>query len=317
MIVLVGVCILRYMACFPCSRVVHTLPASFSSAMVYHAAGALETPLSLLNFERLPTINAPWKLNQLKETNDNPCLPVGYNDYVSLLNVCSNTKSLIMGKQIHSRMLVTGQEKNMFLAAKLLTMYCSCGSLESARQVFDKICQPKAEQALDTMQNSNVFLWNVMIKGYVQGGACEEALGLYHQMRELGIQPDKYTFTLVLKVCAGQSALQEGMEIHDDISRAGIELDVFVGTALLDMYAKSGSAEVARKLFDGLPQRDQVSWNAMIAGYSQNGHAEESLNLFGAMRMAGVKSSPVTLDMLRMDRLMRRRCSFAKCDWQL
>jgi pentatricopeptide repeat protein len=285
--------------------------------MVHYAMEAIETPLSVLNFEGQPTINPPGKLNRLKETKGDLSLPVGYSDYASLLQVCSNTKSLIMGKQVHSRMLITGQEKNIFLAAKLLTMYSGCGSLEDARQVFDKICEPNAGQGLDKVHNSYVFLWNGMIKGYAQGGACEEALGLYYQMRESGIQPDNYTFTLVLKVCAGQSALQEGMDIHDDVSRAGIELDVFVGTALLDMYAKCGSAEVARKLFDELPQRDQVSWNAMIAGYSQNGHAEESLNLFGAMRVAGVKPNPVTLDMLRMDRLVRRRCSFVKCDWQL
>eukprot|EP01018_Ginkgo_biloba_P011244 Gb_34298 [translate_table: standard] len=205
------------------------------------------------------------------------------NNYASLLQASTNKKSLIQGKVLHAHLLVTGLNQNVLLGTKLAAMYAICGSMAHARLVFDKISE------------RNSFLWNMMIRGYACNGLCEETLSLYHQMQREGVQPDNFTFPFVLKACAALSALQEGKEIHDDIVRAGFESDVFVGNSLVAMYAKCGSIDLARHLFDKMPKRSVVSWNAMIAGYAQNGHANEALSLFHQMKLADVIPDKATI----------------------
>ena len=117
---------------------------------------------------------------------------------------------------------------DLFLATKLVNFYSVCDSLRNAHLLFDRI--PK----------SNLFLWNVLIRGYAWNGPYEAAISLYHQMLEYGLAPDNFTFPFVLKACSALSAIEEGRNIHEHAIRTGWETDVFVGAALIDMYAKCG-----------------------------------------------------------------------------
>eukprot|EP01018_Ginkgo_biloba_P023513 Gb_17380 [translate_table: standard] len=209
---------------------------------------------------------------------------LGARIYASLIEACAcNQKALSEGKEVHAHMHMSSLEQNVFLGTKLVSMYGVCGSLVDARIVFDNIIK------------RNVFIWNSMISGYVRNGLCKEALALYYQMQREGIKPDNYTFSCTLKACATLSALQEGKEIHNDIILSGFDSDDFVGNALAAIYAKCGSIEMARQVFDKMSRRNVVSWNAMIGGYTQNGHGEESLNVFRQMQIAGVKPNLVTI----------------------
>eukprot|EP01018_Ginkgo_biloba_P038688 Gb_02864 [translate_table: standard] len=200
--------------------------------------------------------------------------------YICLLQACNNTKAL---SQVQAHMFRTGFHKNNILETKLVSMYGMLGSVENARLVFDK------------MSKANIVLWNAMLREYSRNGFCEEALTLYYQMQVTCVHPDRITFLCVLKACSSIAALQEGKKIHIHVLRTGFDLDVFVETALIDMYVKCGSLEFARKLFDEMSQRDAVSWNAMISGYAQNGHANEALTLFHQMLLAGVTPDTVTM----------------------
>lgn len=180
-----------------------------------------------------------------------------YGVFASLLHECTSFKSVT---QVHAYILTNGLEQDISLAVKLLNLYTMRGHMENARLIFDRIRKP------------NLFLWNAMIRGYAKIGPCEEALKLYYRMQQAGVQPDNFTFPFLLKACASLSALQEGKKIHEDIIRGGFESDVFVGSALIHMYTKCRSINIARKVFDKMCIRDVVSWNAMVAGYSQNGH---------------------------------------------
>eukprot|EP01018_Ginkgo_biloba_P005421 Gb_25283 [translate_table: standard] len=205
------------------------------------------------------------------------------NACASVLQACTNVKALREGKQVHTHMIITGLDKIVFLANKLVIMYVICGNLDNARLVFDKI------------HELNVFVWNTMISGYAKSGKYEEALKLHYQMRKANAQPDKFTFPFVLKACAGLLALREGKEIHCHIVRSQFELDVFVATALVDMYAKCGRVENARQVFDKMFTRDVVSWNALIAGYTQNGHDVEALAVFHQMQLGTVEPNSTTM----------------------
>eukprot|EP01018_Ginkgo_biloba_P019043 Gb_02373 [translate_table: standard] len=202
------------------------------------------------------------------------------NTFASLLQACTNVRQL---GQFHAHMLLTGLNQNIKVVTTLVSMYAMLGNMDTARLVFEKIYR------------RDVFLWNTMIGEYARSGLYEEALGLYYEMQAAGIEPDKFTFRFVLTACAGLSALQEGKEIHDHIIQSGFKSDVFVWTALINMYAKCGSTDIACYLFDKMPERNVVSWNAMISGYAQNGQADEALNLFHEMQLADIKPISVTM----------------------
>eukprot|EP01018_Ginkgo_biloba_P034182 Gb_33062 [translate_table: standard] len=215
-----------------------------------------------------------------KETVNQPGIPPDSNTYASLLQGCTNITSL---KQLHAQIFIAGHDQNIFLGTKLVSMYAMWGSMDDARLLFDKL------------NGRDVFLWNVMIRGYATVGPCEEALALYYQMERRGLQPDKFTFPFVLKACASLLDLDQGEDIHDHLVRSGFESDVFVQSSLIDMYVKCGSVEIARQLFDKTSKRDVVSWTAMLAGYAQNGHASEALTLFHQMHLENAKPNWVTM----------------------
>lgn len=208
--------------------------------------------------------------------------PISY--YASLLQSCVTRKAINPGKQLHARFCQMGIGFNTYLATKLVNLYCVCGSVLDAHNLFDKI--PK---------RNNLFLWNVMIRAYAWNGPYEVSISLYHQMFDYGLMPDNYTFPFVLKACSALSAIEEGRKIHEHVIHTKCETDVFVGAALIDMYAKCGCLGNARQVFDKIEARDVVLWNSMLAAYSQNGQPDESLALCSEMALTGLKPTEATL----------------------
>ncbi|PKI71032.1 hypothetical protein CRG98_008613 [Punica granatum] len=141
----------------------------------------------------------------------------------------------------------------------------------------------------------NIFLWNVLIRAYAWNGPHEVAISLFYEMIDHGLVPDNFTLPFVLKACSALSAVKPGRDIHDIAIRTGWEKDPFVGSALVDMYAKCGMVENARGVFDKIKKRDVVLWNSMLAAYSHNGCAAEAISLCREMALSGVRPSEGTL----------------------
>eukprot|EP01018_Ginkgo_biloba_P034728 Gb_12554 [translate_table: standard] len=223
--------------------------------------------------------------------------------FAGVLPACANLESL---KDVHEEIIRSGFESDLYVGSALVDMYAKHGSIESARHVFDKM--PKRDVVLwnmmivgyaqngfiaeamtlfQKMPKRSVVSWTVMITAYCRHGFAEEALTLFNQMLRAGIQPNQFTFTGLLPACTDLVSLKD---VHEEIIRSGLEFDVFVGSALVDMYAKCGSVEKARHVFDKMPKRNVVSWNVMIAGYAQNGHVYEAMELFQKMPEQNVVS---------------------------
>eukprot|EP01018_Ginkgo_biloba_P010467 Gb_28795 [translate_table: standard] len=203
--------------------------------------------------------------------------------YNCLLQGCIDTKSLEEGKRVHMHMFQHGFEPDAFLKTKLVIMYGKNGDLENARHLFDE------------MPERNEVTWTAMITGYTQCGQCEEALMLFHQLRQTGIMVDDFIFASVVRACAGLGNLEEGKRVHARIVKSGFDrFCVVLGSALVDMYAKCGSIEDARQVFNEMSHRNVVSFSALIAGYAQNGLGEEALNLLYEMQLAGTKPNQFT-----------------------
>ncbi|KAH9315708.1 hypothetical protein KI387_024335, partial [Taxus chinensis] len=211
-------------------------------------------------------------------------IPIHSDVYASLLEACAKHRALGFGKRVHKHMLNRKIKQTPFLWSKLVNMYAQCGSIENARLVFEAMGKDRT-----------VFSWNAMIAGYMREGMCRDALELYSRMKRDGFKPDKFTFPRVLKACGGLGNLQEAKEVHYDVVKRGLEFDVFIANALMDVYAKCGYIEIARELFDRMPHRDIVSWNTIITGYGQNGRYDEALVLFRKMSLEGVNPDGVSV----------------------
>jgi pentatricopeptide repeat protein len=133
-----------------------------------------------------------------------------------------------------------------------------------------------------------------MISGYVKCGQGQKALDLFQQMQQEGVELDPITLVGVLNVCASVVALDEGMHAHELIMQCGWDSDVFLGSSLVDMYAKCGSMHNACRVFNKMSTWDLVTWIAMIFGHLKCGQGYEALELFRKMWQEAVQPGPVT-----------------------
>ncbi|XP_057970479.1 putative pentatricopeptide repeat-containing protein At3g08820 [Malania oleifera] len=194
-----------------------------------------------------------------------------------VLKACARLSDLQLGVKIHAIVVKAGFDFDVFVKTSLVCLYAKCGILEYAHKVFDDIPE------------KNVVSWTAIITGYIDFGRFREAIDLFQRFLELDLRPDSFALVRVLSACTQVGDLRSGEWIHGYIAEIGMGRNVFVATALLDMYAKCGKMEQARSVFDGMPEKDIVSWGTVIQGYALNGFPKEALDLFFQMQRENVK----------------------------
>ncbi|CAA0819996.1 Pentatricopeptide repeat-containing protein [Striga hermonthica] len=185
-------------------------------------------------------------------------------------------------QSIHSFCLKSGFLLNSSVSTALTTVYSRLNELDLARDIFDE----SSEKTLAS--------WNAMISGYTQNGQTAMALSLFHKMQKLDIQPNPVTITSILSACAQFGALGLGKWVHDLIKNESYEPNIYVSTALIDMYMKCGSINEAECVFHIMEEKNIVTWNAMISGYGLHGYGREALKLYDEMLLSGVNPTRVT-----------------------
>ncbi|KAJ7555628.1 hypothetical protein O6H91_05G047200 [Diphasiastrum complanatum] len=204
--------------------------------------------------------------------------------FVVVLKACAGIPALEQGKQLHMDIIKSGFESDTTVRNTLVDMYAKCGCMEDALQVFNSMRDER-----------DVVSWTAMIAGYAQHGLGKEALDLYEQMKQEGVQPNNVTYVVLLQACASIAALDQGKQLHLDIIESGFESDTTVRNTLVDMYAKCGCMEDALQVFNSMhDERDVVSWNAIITGYAQRGLGKEALALYEQMKQEDVQPNDVT-----------------------
>ncbi|PWA87604.1 tetratricopeptide-like helical domain-containing protein [Artemisia annua] len=192
--------------------------------------------------------------------------------FASLLETCYGLEAIEQGR-------------NVGVSSKLLRLYASNGYIEEAHQVFDYMSE----------RNMSSFAWNSLISGYSEMGLYEDALVLYFQMVEEGVEPDGFTFPRVLKACGGIGLIHVGEQVHREIIRCGYANDGFVLNGLVDMYAKCGDIVRARKVFNRIASKDIVSWNIMLTGYVKHELLFDALVIFRRMISDGYEPDSVSI----------------------
>ncbi|CAL1385166.1 unnamed protein product [Linum trigynum] len=190
-----------------------------------------------------------------------------------LLFSCTEQKSVCQGRQLHSHVISLGLDRHPVLVPKLVTFYSN----------FDFVVDSHS-----IVENANIMHplpWNLLISAYVGNGMYQESLSAYKQMVSKGVRPDNFTYPSVLKACGELLDLPFGREVHDAINASSHGWSLFVHNSLISMYSKTGELEVARRLFNEMPERDAVSWNAIICGYASRGLWKEAFDIFEKMQL--------------------------------
>lgn len=204
-------------------------------------------------------------------------------DLQHLLQRCAKEKLIMEGKSCHAQVIEAGLQTDTLISNILINMYSKCGLIDSARQVFDE------------MPLRNVVSWNTVIGAYMRHGEEKEALNLLRQMHREGTSPSEFTISSILCACAASSAICESKQLHAFAIKTAVDSNVYVGTALLDVYAKCSYIQDACLVFGSISDKTAVTWSSMVAGYVQNDLYEEALILFHSAQKMGLETTHFTL----------------------
>ncbi|XP_058112433.1 pentatricopeptide repeat-containing protein At3g02330, mitochondrial [Magnolia sinica] len=202
--------------------------------------------------------------------------------YGSVLKACAGLQSLGCGMEIHNQIVKSGLGLDSFVGSTLVDMYCKCGVMEDAEKLHDRL------------EKQTMVSWNAIVSGFSMQKQSEEAQKFFQQMLDMGLKPDNFTYATVLDTCANLATVGLGKQIHAQIIKQELLKDVYISSTLVDMYSKCGNMQDSLLMFEKMPERDFVSWNAMIAGYAQHGLGLEALKMFERMQQENVKPNHAT-----------------------
>ena len=206
----------------------------------------------------------------------------GSRIFSTMIRASAGQGLIFAGRQFHTCALKMGVADDIFVTCALIDMYSKCGSIEDAQCVFDE------------MPEKTTVGWNSIIAGYALHGYSEKALRMFYEMRDSGVEMDHFTFSMVIRICTRLASLEHAKQAHASLVRHGFGLDIVANTALVDFYSKWGRMEDARHVFDKMPQKNVISWNALIAGYGNHGHGEEAIEMFEQMLREKMRPNHIT-----------------------
>lgn len=231
------------------------------------------------------------------------------------LRACALAAASAEGKQLHAQIMKQGSSLNSSrpVRMRLLEFYGRCGEFTSARKVSNELPDKdgvaatiliscyvafgmvdEARAAFEGVMEKDTTCWTAMIDGLARNGRMSEALELFRRMQREEVRPNEVTLVCVLSACSQLGALELGRWVHSYVGKYGIQLNVFLGSALIDMYCRCGSLEDARKVFAEMPHRDVVSYNAMIGGLALHGRSSDAVELFQTMVARGLRPTAAT-----------------------
>ncbi|XP_010052946.3 pentatricopeptide repeat-containing protein At1g74630 [Eucalyptus grandis] len=210
--------------------------------------------------------------------------------------------------EISKRILDDLEEPDLVSFNVLLAEYVRIGEIQLARDLFDKMLERdlvswntmihgyatlgdvmEARKLFDDARERDVVSWSSMIGAYARTRQSNEALKLFHEMQLANVVPDNITMVSVLAACGDIGALGMGKMIHEYIKRTRIEVDMKLGTSLVDMYAKCGDIDNSLRVFNQMDRRDVLTWSSAILGLANHGSGQAALQFFSEMIAEGIE----------------------------
>ncbi|XP_008777273.2 pentatricopeptide repeat-containing protein At5g06540-like [Phoenix dactylifera] len=221
--------------------------------------------------------------------------------------------SIHEGEAFHCLAIKLGFLSHLPIPNSLLHMYASCDGLTLARQLFDEMLErdrisynslidgyvksgdlEEAERLFWSTPDRNVVSWSTLFNGYVRNRMFQNAVGFFHQMQEIGVEPDSCSVVSLLSMYALFKSASQGKSVHGFVVRRWLHLLTPVSTALVDFYCKCGLLDAAVSLFERIPKKDLICWNSLISGLGSCGRGQEALGFFSQMLHEGVQPDDIT-----------------------
>jgi pentatricopeptide repeat protein len=201
----------------------------------------------------------------------------------SALSACIDRSMLDEGRLIHSKIVSSGLESDVVIGTALLNMYSKCGSLDDALRMFDRI------------RKHDIVAWNAMIAACVYCNNDRCALEVFDKLlHRKDVSPNHSTYASILRACASIESNADFSWIHVEIVLSGVEMDVVIGTALVNMYSRCGDLEMAETVFYRMDQRDLVTWNTLLSAYVYYRHSFDILQFLRQMKLRGIDPDDYT-----------------------
>jgi pentatricopeptide repeat protein len=237
----------------------------------------------------------------------------GFNSHVfvqtALIDLYSNLGQFCRSRSVFDEM----PERDVFAWTTIVSAHIRAGDLSSARRFFEEMPErntatwntmidgyarmgnfDSAELLFDQMPGKDIISWTTMVSCYSQHQKFREALAVFNEMMSKGIHPDEVTLATIISACAHLGALDLGKEIHLYILQNEFDLDVYIGSALIDMYAKCGNLDRSLSVFFKLQEKNLFCWNSVIDGLAVHGYANEALKMFRRMEREKMKPNGIT-----------------------
>ncbi|KAI4383641.1 hypothetical protein MLD38_009453 [Melastoma candidum] len=198
------------------------------------------------------------------------------------IGACGRLNSLYEGRNVYEAVRRCGLESDVLVSNALIRMFLDCGSSDDAWKIFER------------MPTKDVISWTTVIRGCVKEGRFSEGLKLFRMMVGEGLTVDSVSVSSILPACARMTGCKNGKEIHGHLLRGGIDVNIKVQNAIVDMYMKSGCVEYAARLFTEMEKKDAISWTIMILGYSLHGRGKLAMDMFHEMVSLDVETDDQT-----------------------
>ncbi|GAB2269855.1 hypothetical protein Dimus_004775 [Dionaea muscipula] len=196
-------------------------------------------------------------------------LPLVPNESIlaTVVSSCAGASYLSLGQQVHARAVAVGYGSDSYVSNALISLYMKCGLCNYALGVF-------SSGALVP----NTVSFNTLIAGFVENGQPLKGIELFRAMSQQGFVADHFTSAAVLRACTDADDFYGGLQFHCLTVKRKLDSIPFVGNVIITMYSKFEMVEEAEKVFRRIDQKDIISWNTMIAVFTQHVHDEECVN---------------------------------------
>ncbi|KAH7286590.1 hypothetical protein KP509_32G014100 [Ceratopteris richardii] len=195
--------------------------------------------------------------------------------FVSALHACSIESALQFGMQLHASIAAQKAIVDVYLNTALMSMYAKCACIEKTERLFEE------------MPDRNVVSWNTMISAYAVHGQGKFVVELFDQLLKVATMPTIATFLSTVSAFSNHVDLHKAKQIHALVMGEIFDSNISIGTVLVNMYRKCGCLSSAQRVFDAMKDRDQGSWNAMVATFVELNKGEEIFQLFAHMQLQG------------------------------
>ncbi|KAG9446048.1 hypothetical protein H6P81_012176 [Aristolochia fimbriata] len=200
-----------------------------------------------------------------------------------ILKACADALAIRKGMEIHGTIIKLAFCRDVFVGNTLVSFYGAVNNLNDAKKVFDE------------MFDRDIITWNSIITAFSVSSFFLEAIGKFLELNlELRLRPNVVSIVSVLPACAGIEDEKATRQIHGYVVKAGFDSEVTVCNAFVDVYAKCGSLENSKLVFEQMLLKNVVSWNTIIGTFAHVGNSEDAVHMFRAMLAAEVKPNSIT-----------------------